>query len=457
MKLTDKQRELVEAYKSGKYRVFALGGGTGSAKTIGILNLLHAICLAVPNMRFAIFRKSEKNLKNNTIPSYKKILQFNKHDIPIRDMKARYPNGSELLFLWADATKDPDFDNIKGGEYTGCFFNEANQIEQGYFELSKTRVGRWNTSVVDGKELRVRPSIFLDFNPTDNWVKQMFYDKNRDGILGKDVFFQLSLPKHNPYLGEDVMAMLESLPESEYNRYVLGQWDYGDDPQQLIQYMWLKNNFMVAVPNVGRVRMGIDVARYGDDSSVFAFMRGDTIFKFEEYKKISTTEVAQIAILRMKEYAILPKDIAVDVIGLGAGTVDTLKDAGVDCFSFDSGSKANETYDFFSFANRRAEAHWYFREDLRLDKIDILEHPDFVAEATTNRYEITAKVIKIEGKSDIKKRLRRSPNYLDAAVMVNYLHHRANMGQLDIDELRTTKRVYDIYDDNLNVHEMMRW
>jgi hypothetical protein len=429
-----------------------------SAKTIGILNLLHVICLAVPNVRFPVFRKSEKNLKNNTIPSYKKILQWTGHDIPIVDLTARYPNGSELLFLWADATKDPDYDNIKGGEYTGCYFNEANQIDQGYFELSKTRVGRWNDIVVNKQSVRIKPSIFLDFNPTDNWVKQIFYDKDRDGKLPSDVFFQLSLPKDNPYLSEDVMAMLESLPEAEYNRYVLGMWDYGDDPQQLIQYIWLKNNFSDDVPTTGVLRLGVDVARYGDDSTVFAYMRGEALYKFEEFKKIDTNETAQLVALRMKELGIQQQNIVVDVVGLGAGVVDSLRAMGIACISYNSGDKPSTQTDMFSFYNMRAESHWYFREDLRLDKISVPDIPLFVAEATTNRYNIDTKVIRIEAKDDIKKRLKRSPNYLDAAVMVNYIRHVNSFDKdIDLDKYKTTKQVWDIYDDNTNIKEMLRW
>src|SRR5690242_14600206 len=111
--------------------------------------LIHAICTAIPGVRVGVFRKSEKNLKVNTIPSYKKVLAMHEVSIPIVDMTAKYPNGSEILFLWADITKDPDCNNVKGGEFTLLFFNEVNQIDQKYIEVGKTRVGRWNTFTIE--------------------------------------------------------------------------------------------------------------------------------------------------------------------------------------------------------------------------------------------------------------------------------------------------------------------
>jgi hypothetical protein len=256
------------------------------------------------------------------------------------------------------------------------------------------------------------------------------------------------------------MDMLETLPPAEYERYVLGNWEYGDDPQQLIQYVWMKNIFTEAEEyknRVGKIRLGIDVARYGDDSTVFAFMKGNVLFKFEEFKKISTTQTAQLALLRMHEYGIQGEDVGIDVVGLGAGVVDTLVAQGHPVKSFNSGEKANSQQDFFLFENKKAEASWFFREDVRLEKIETIEVPDFVAEATTIRYEITNKTIRIESKDSIKKRLKRSPNYLDAAIIVNYLRHLEDMQEdFDVEKYRVTKRVYDIYDDNLNVRSLMR-
>lgn len=423
MNPTKKQIELLSAYKSGKFNIFALGGGAGSAKTIGILFLLDSICEVIPNARIAVFRKSEKNLKNNTIPSFKKLHKMLGKNIPIRDMKAKYPNGSEMLFLWADITKDPDCDNAKGGEFTIAYLNEANQIDQKYFEILKTRVGRWNTFEVNDQKIKLNPAIFLDFNPSDNWVKNEFYDLFTNEKLPKNIYFQLSLPSDNPYLETEYWDMLKTLPESEYNRYVKGLWDYGDDPNQLIQWEWLKPclNENIEMPINGRNVLSIDPAREGDDKTVFCYGKENKFYRFEEFSKQDPTKSGMVAIERMAEHKIKANSIIIDSVGLGAGTVDILRHKGYNPHQFIGGAEPKSKIEFFNFKNLRAEGYWYLREAIRKGDIEIIDNKTLQKDLISIRYFSDEKVIRIESKEQIKKRLHKSPDYGDALMMANFL------------------------------------
>jgi len=249
------------------------------------------------------------------------------------------------------------------------------------------------------------------------------------------MYFQLSLPTDNPFLPKDYFEMLELLPEAEYKRFVLGDWSYGDDPSQLIQYSWLRECMGQELEEVGPVKLGVDVARYGDDCSVLAYGRGLDIFKFEKFKKINPVELAYIIIERMVEYNIVPEDIIVDVVGLGAGTVDTLEKEGVEVISYNSGGKPNSALPFFGFSNLRAEAHWLLRKDLEEEILNLVYSKDFIEDSTCIRYKINNKVISIEDKETMKKRLKRSPDFLDAVVMLNYLRHY-DFNQLTPDKVK---------------------
>ena len=100
MKISQKQQELNDAVRSGKYNEIMLAGGAGSAKTIGILNVIDELCSLVGGCRIGVFRLSDRNVEENTIPSYKKMLGFKDKSIPIVNKVAKYPNGSEILFRW---------------------------------------------------------------------------------------------------------------------------------------------------------------------------------------------------------------------------------------------------------------------------------------------------------------------------------------------------------------------
>lgn len=159
--LRGKQIEFFKAFRSGKYRYLCAAGTAGSGKTFITNGLLHVLCCEIPNLRFAVFRKSEKLLKQTTIPSYKRM-KFESRSVGesiVEDMRAQYKNGSEILFNWADVRGDPDLNNIRGLEVTGVLFEEANQIDKRYFEAAKMRVGRWNNHLCPA-------FIFLNLNPS---------------------------------------------------------------------------------------------------------------------------------------------------------------------------------------------------------------------------------------------------------------------------------------------------
>jgi len=420
-KITVKQADLFKAYFSGKYRVLALGGGVGSSKTIGILLLFNYLCTRIPNLRMGVFRKSEKNHKQNTIPSFRKVLRYSKtQGVDIKNMEAHYPNGSSIVFLWADISKDPDCDNVRGGEFTLIFFNEASQISKKYYDEAKTRVGRWNEIECKDGNLRIKPAIFLDFNPNYTWCRDEFYDPYIDKTLPSHIYFQLSLPIDNIFLTKDYFKSLDDLPPEEYKRYVKGNWNYGDDPNQLIKYEWYKNCKMdtqYKYSHRENIILSIDPAREGDDRTIFAYMFDNNIGKYEEFKKQDPSVSGLIALERMKEYKIDQQDIVIDSIGVGGGAVDEMKLNKVNPFEFKGSNAASQRKGFLGLKNRRTEAYWFLREALRKQEISILHDQSLQKELLAITYKTTDKEIKIYAKDEIKKILGYSPDYADAVSM----------------------------------------
>jgi phage terminase large subunit len=74
--------------------------------------------------------------------------------------------------------------------------------------------------------------------------------------------------------------------------------------------------------SIGHRRLGIDVARYGDDRTVFILRAGPNVEKVRIEAKLSLMEVAGIAVSLIKKWRV--NAVYVDVIGIGAGVFDRL-------------------------------------------------------------------------------------------------------------------------------------
>ena len=420
MRLTDSQLKFRKALQSGKYRYLCGAGTTGSGKSIIMLALLHFLCLMIPNVRFAVFRKSEKNLKQTTIPSYKKVKDLTRttQSSVITDMTARYDNGSEILFIWADITKDNECDNVKGLEITGALFEEANQIHQKYFDICKTRIGRWNNE-------EIPPFILVNLNPSLGWCRDTFYDPSMNGTLPENHYFQeFNVEDARLCVGEDYIKGLEDLPEEEYNRYVMNLWDYSDIPNQLIKYEWFKQCIVedeYVIQPGDRGLLALDPAWEGKDETCFGQMHGDHLGWFEIYQKQDPDDSGLLAVARARERDIKPSDVIVDPIGVGASSVLAMRK--IEKFYptlFIGGKPAVKDSSFLQMFNLRTEAHWLLRESMRNGDITFQKNIKFQKQCLAARYTSADKVVKVLGKKEMIKETKESPGLLDVAVMLNH-------------------------------------
>ena len=267
MSLTPKQREFFNAFfpalERGK-NIFLLAGGAGSGKSFTCLLLLHKMALDFPGSRFGVFRKSVTTLKTTTIPSFRKVLSATKtsKSLSLKGEHALYRCGSEIIFSWADISKDPDCNNIKGLELSAALFEEVNQIDRKFFYTALSRVGRWKS--------QFPPFLLANCNPNMSWVKSEFYDKYISGSLPENVYLQESIPKDNPHLSNEYIQTLEALPESERQRFLLNIWDYDANPSQLIPreaYARCVKSELTIDAGADAV-LGIDPADEGKDSTL---------------------------------------------------------------------------------------------------------------------------------------------------------------------------------------------
>lgn len=164
---------------------------------------------------------------------------------------------------------------------------------------------------------------------------------------------------------------------------------------------------------------GVDVARFGDDSSALAKRKGNV--QLEPVKEWWGKDTMQLAGLIKAEWdAAKEKDrpvaINVDVIGIGAGVVDRLKELDLPVVGVNvSESEAVNNKADRQFNRLRDELWWKSREWLEAKDCKLADDDELVAELTTPTYTILSNgLIKVEGKDEMKKRGVKSPNRADA-------------------------------------------
>ncbi|SHF50789.1 Phage terminase large subunit [Fodinibius roseus] len=423
IKLHPKQDDAYELLTESRKRFVCFGGGSRGGKSwLGWVWLILS-CMQHPNTRWFVGREELKRLRNTTLMTFFKVC--GEYNIPTdvysynkQDHYIEFENGSRIDLLELKyKPSDPLFQRFGSSEYTGGWIEEAGEIEHDAFDILKTRVGQHRNQEYDltpGK-------ILITCNPEKNWLYFNFYLPWKKDNLHKDYAFIQSLYDDNPYREPGTDQQLGALiNEAQKQRLKHGNWEYADDPDALLSHSDLLGTQEVEIQK-GTAYCGADIARYGSDSTTFAKFNGNHLEKLKTFDNKDNAEVANRLLAFIATEAILPKNCGIDTVGLGAGVFDNMKEKGKTCTEVISGAKPTKQYDSFSFKNLRSQMWWQFREDVKNKKIVIdFNDEELRSDLTAPRYSIVGeKMIQVESKSDIKKRLGRSPDKGDAVVYAN--------------------------------------
>jgi hypothetical protein len=196
---------------------------------------------------------------------------------------------------------------------------------------------------------------------------------------------------------------------------VLGEFPE-DDINLLVPRKWLE--LKKAKPEQrGQLRLGVDVARQGNDSTVFLVHAETEILHLEARHGWSTMETAGRVIALMKQFNLDANEVFVDDTGLGAGVTDRLREQGYYVRAVLAASRAEDAE---HFSNLRAECYWRLRQSLSPDgSLSIPENETELRRelgALTFSYSSSG-AIKIVDKVELRGRLSGSPDHADALAL----------------------------------------
>lgn len=235
----------------------------------------------------------------------------------------------------------------------------------------------------------------------------------------------------NPFLIDtNYGAQLDALPEPLRSAIRDGNFMLSrqDDQYQVIPTEWVRQAMArwteKAPEGVGMSSIAADVALGGSDETTFARRHGHWFDEVISEAGKATPEPLDIA----SRLLVLMRDgcpIIVDMGGgYGSGVYSHLKNnvQGLSLYGHNGANKSGKRSrdGKLSFANKRAEVWWKFREALEPNLGEPIALPpdtQLLSDLTTPRWKLTSAGILIESKDDIRKRLGRSPDKGDAVTM----------------------------------------
>lgn len=251
-----------------------------------------------------------------------------------------------------------------------------------FYEIFTRFRHRWRTMTVDTRRAKAaNPKQIQDM--IDDWGLDS--DHVRVNVLGEF-----------PNVDSDTLIPMHLL-DAAAKREIL------DDAVKAVKPVW-----------------GLDPARFGDDRTALAKRRGRKLLEpVKAWRGLDTMQtVGRIAAMLEDVPADeLPGHIVVDVIGIGAGVVDRLRELELPGRPQIVALNVSESPSVAGkHAKLRDEIAWKARQ--WFEGLDVsMQDPALAAEAADLLYGYTSNgMLKIESKDDTKKRLGRSPDLWDAFV-----------------------------------------
>lgn len=164
----------------------------------------------------------------------------------------------------------------------------------------------------------------------------------------------------------------------------------------------------------GKTIVGADIARMGNDRTVFWKRKGLKTISHEIHSKLRTTEVCD-ALERFIDFD-KTVEVKIDDTGVGGGVTDEMIKRGYEVVAINFGAKAGDPD---KYPNLISEA-WFHMANIISDT-ELPMHSDLLMELSTRQWKQDTRGRRaVESKGEYKKRGFRSPDIADACIICYY-------------------------------------
>ena len=423
VELRPKQIEFCHAFQNNKRITFK--GGVGFGKTTVMAIIIWWCLFCHDRVKVSVFGPNEAQLKASVWteleslwgrmdPFLKEQWYFTSEEIE------RKVNGADCKAMRRTANKD-NVSSISGihADNNFIFVDEASGVDDVVFEQALQ-----NHLTSD-----INPKLVLISNP--KYARGFFYrtwmDDDISGLWTKVHGKMADNPLVTP---EDLEAAAKQYGGKGSNQYIINvEGDFpADDLDGLISSRLIVDAIENenAIPSENRpVIWGVDPAGPGKDRSVIIKRHDNKVLEMPiERRGMTITQLSYL--VRDMYLALSPRErerviVAVDANGLGRGLADNLKDFGLPVravLTQSSPTRGKNLQGVDKFAKLRDQLWWETKEWFETENVSIPNCTDLVKELQAPTYQLDDKGrIKVEGKQDLRKRLKASPDYADALCL----------------------------------------
>ena len=384
------------------HRFYTIHGGRGSGKSTSVAKWLLQKMTDEPHTLLCT-REIQNSLAESSYQMLVDMIEYQQlKGWIVQKEKIYNENGSKIIFHGLrDKTAANSLKSVVNISLVWCEEAQA---------LSKESISLLLPTIrVEGAE------FYFTYNPEspDDAVESI---KTRKDVCDVEVNFY-----DNPFFPQQLFDELEAdmkVDEDMCLHVWFGQYRKQGD-NCIFDRVGVKNAMERKVSDEGDYSVGCDIARYGDDASIFTMRKGMQVIKQKEYKKKSMVELADL----YEQFVDYKKDIStkVDCGGVGGGFYDVLYSRGYrELVEVNFGEKAMDSDKYDSAASEM----WF---TLPLSEVGLLPDDELLQQLSDRRYSYNHKTQKVvEKKDDYKKRHSgKSPDKADSLLLCFYEKHTA--------------------------------
>lgn len=396
-----------------KKRYPALICGVGTGKTEVMLLKIYDYCELYPDSLAIIIRKEYTDLRDSTIKDFETYfgtgIDSNK--------EYHFPNGSAIMFRHGGELSAANRANVLKNINLSIFgIEQAEEFETDeIFTFLRDRLRRQNAPF--------RQGLVIANANGHNWIWKFW--KNNPGPecdLQEATTFDNAHNLPSDFI-EDLKRMAIDAP-SHYKRYVMNSHEELQGDDYLFSWELLQKSIQLDLNSfkISREILSNDVARYGDNETVFTVLGSRGVLRWEQTfmdtwkgKDLMQT-VGKLADLK-REFD--PNLIAIDDDGLGGGVTDRANELNYQVQPFHNTSiSAKES----KYANTRTKAYFMMLEMLIKGYLKILNNSELIDQLLTIKFKYTsAGQIILISKEVMRRDGIKSPDRADAlAIAVFY-------------------------------------
>lgn len=384
------------------YRYFLLEGGRSSGKSQTIARLICYLC-EQKQILVVCGREVQNSIEESVYRIFVELIRTEELYFDIHAQKIIHKGtGAEIRFR---GFREQGIMNIKGLEGVNILWvDEAQAITKNTLDVIIPTIRKENARIYWSMNRHIEDDpVFKEFASRKDCLR-IHIDYNENPFCPEAMKYEA--------------AQCQLKDEVDYNHIWLGQpLAKGED--KLLGFDMVTNSLNLNFTNEGtsRLILACDVARFGDNETIFTIIKSKNILQweqiFQEARKGWDTMQTTGYLLDLKQQFKTDATV-VDDIGVGGGVTDRLGELLHPPIPFIANEKSsNELY-----ADRRTENYFVLKDMFLKGYLKILNEPRLIEQLLSVRFKYKSNGTKaIVSKDEMRKEGIKSPDRADALMM----------------------------------------